>query len=44
MVLQRPDKARDAYARAVRLKPGDPALQQALADATTKAAAASPPR
>jgi cytochrome c-type biogenesis protein CcmH len=40
MVLQRPDKAREAYTRALRLKPDDPMLKQALADAT--AAAASP--
>lgn len=41
IVLHRPDKARDAFARAVQLKPDDPALKQALADAT--AAAFSPP-
>jgi cytochrome c-type biogenesis protein CcmH len=34
MVLQQPDKAREAYARAVTLKPGDAALRQALAEAT----------
>ena len=34
MVLNLPDKAKDAYARAVKLKPGDPQLKQALAEAS----------
>ncbi len=38
MVLGQPDKAREAYARAVKLKPDDPALKQALAEASTAAA------
>ena len=38
MVLQQPAKARDAYARAVTLRPGDAALAQALAEATRQAA------
>ena len=38
MVLNEPAKARQAYARAVKLKPDDPALQQALAAATLAAA------
>jgi cytochrome c-type biogenesis protein CcmH len=38
MVLHRPDKAREAYARALRLRPDDSALKQALADAATQAA------
>jgi len=33
MVLEEPGKARDAYTRAVKLRPGDAALQQALAEA-----------
>ncbi len=33
MVLSQPDKAREAYARALKLKPDDPALKQALAEA-----------
>ena len=37
MVLSRPDKAREAYARAVKLRPDDPALQQALAEAVSAA-------
>ncbi len=41
MVLHQPVKAREAYARAVRLKPDDASLQQELAEAT-KAAAAQP--
>jgi cytochrome c-type biogenesis protein CcmH len=39
MVLNQPDKAREAYSRAVKLKPGDPALARALAEASTAAAA-----
>ena len=38
MVLHRPDKARDAYARALQLRPADAALKQALADAAAQAA------
>jgi cytochrome c-type biogenesis protein CcmH len=38
MVLNQPDKAREAYARAIKLKPGDPALVQALAEAGNAAA------
>ncbi len=38
MVLNQPDKAKDAYARAVKLKPGDPQLTQALAEARAAAA------
>ena len=34
MVLQQPAKARDAYARAVKLRPDDAALSRALAEAT----------
>ena len=37
MVLNQPDKAKDAYARAVQLKPDDAQLAQALADATAAA-------
>lgn len=49
MVLQEPAKAREAYARAVRLKPDDAALKEALAEAATAAAAeagrpGAPPR
>lgn len=49
MVLGRPDQARDAYARAVKLKPDDAALKQALVDTGSAAgekpaeATASPP-
>ena len=39
MVLQQPAKARDAYARAAKLRPDDAALAQALAEATKEAAA-----
>ena len=39
MVLNQPDKAREAYARAVKLKPGDSELARALAEASTAAAA-----
>jgi cytochrome c-type biogenesis protein CcmH len=39
MVLQQPAKARDAYARAAKLRPADTALAQALADATRAAQA-----
>ena len=38
MVLHRPDKAREAYARALRLRPDDPALKQGLAAAAAQAA------
>jgi len=41
MVLQQPAKARDAYARAVKLRPDDAALSQALAEATKQAAEAA---
>ena len=37
MVLNQPDKAREAYARAVKLKPDDLALKQGLAEATEAA-------
>ncbi len=37
MVLNQPDKAREAYVRAVELKPDDPELKQALAEATAAA-------
>ena len=37
MVLNQPDKAKEAYARAVRLKPDDPELSRALADASAAA-------
>jgi cytochrome c-type biogenesis protein CcmH len=37
MVLNEPQKARDAYAHAVKLKPDDPALQQAYAEASRAA-------
>lgn len=43
MVLHRPAKARDAFAHAVRLKPDDTALRQALGEATNAAAAGSRP-
>ena len=33
LVMGERGKARDAFARAVKLRPDDPALQQALADA-----------
>jgi cytochrome c-type biogenesis protein CcmH len=42
MVLGQPTKARDAYARAVKLKPDDPALKQALAEAVAASAPAGP--
>jgi cytochrome c-type biogenesis protein CcmH len=42
MVLHQPDKAREAYARAVRLKPDDAELKQALAEASTAAAGKTP--
>jgi hypothetical protein len=38
MVLQQPAKARDAYARALKLTPGDSALRQALVEAEAAAA------
>jgi cytochrome c-type biogenesis protein CcmH len=46
MVLNQPDKARDAYARAAKLKPDDAGLKAALADATAagKPAATAPPQ
>jgi cytochrome c-type biogenesis protein CcmH len=37
MVLNQPEKAREAYARAVKLKPDDPELKQALAAASAAA-------
>ena len=37
MVLNQPDKAKEAYARALKLKPDDPQLKQALAEASTAA-------
>ncbi len=37
MVLNQPDKAREAYARAVKLKPGDPQLTRALVEASAAA-------
>ena len=37
MVLNQPDKAKDAYARAVKLKPDDAELKQALAEASAAA-------
>jgi cytochrome c-type biogenesis protein CcmH len=40
MVLHQPEKAREAYARAVKLKPDDPELKQALADASIAAGGA----
>jgi cytochrome c-type biogenesis protein CcmH len=48
MVLGQPEKAREAYTRALKLRPDDAALKQALADAGSAAAAkaagpASPP-
>lgn len=45
MVLGQPEKAREAYARALKLRPDDGALKQALADAGSAAAAkaAGPP-
>ena len=43
MVLHRPDKAREAYVRALKLRPDDPLLQQALAGATAAAAQSVPP-
>lgn len=39
MVLNQPEKARQAYARAVKLKPGDPELARALAEANSAVAA-----
>ncbi|HEV2336110.1 MAG TPA: c-type cytochrome biogenesis protein CcmI [Stellaceae bacterium] len=37
MVLNEPEKARDAYARALKLKPDDPGLKAALAEANNAA-------
>jgi cytochrome c-type biogenesis protein CcmH len=42
MVLGEPGKARDAYARAVKLRPDDPALKDALAQATAAAGVPGP--
>jgi cytochrome c-type biogenesis protein CcmH len=39
MVIERPEKARDAFARALKLRPGDTTLQQAFAAAGSAAAA-----
>lgn len=39
MVLNQPDRAREAYARAIKLKPGDAEIGRALAEASTAAAA-----
>lgn len=46
MVLQEPAKARDAYTRAVQLRPDDTALKEALsaADSAAAAAKATPPK
>ena len=46
MVLKEPQKARDAYAHALKLKPDDPALRQAHAEASRAAdgGAAQPSR
>jgi cytochrome c-type biogenesis protein CcmH len=41
MVLNRPDRAREAYARAIKLKPGDAEIGRALAEASTAAAGKS---
>jgi cytochrome c-type biogenesis protein CcmH len=41
MVLNQPDKAREAYARAVKLKPNDAQLSQALAEASAAASGQS---
>jgi cytochrome c-type biogenesis protein CcmH len=43
MVLNQPDKAKEAYARAVKLKPDDPQLGQALAEASAAAGKAGAP-
>jgi cytochrome c-type biogenesis protein CcmH len=45
MVLNQPEKARDAYARAVKLNPDDPVLKQAYAEAAAAAGSggAAPP-
>jgi cytochrome c-type biogenesis protein CcmH len=37
MVLNQPDKAKEAYVRALKLKPDDPQLKQSLAEASTAA-------
>jgi cytochrome c-type biogenesis protein CcmH/NrfG len=37
MVLNQPEKAKEAYARAVKLKPEDPQLTRALAEASAAA-------
>jgi cytochrome c-type biogenesis protein CcmH len=39
MVLKEPAKAREAYARALQLKPGDASLEQALAEAAAASGA-----
>ncbi len=44
MVLNQPDRAKDAYARAVKLKPDDPQLNQALAEASAAAARKTGPQ
>ena len=38
MVLNQPDRAREAYARAIKLKPGDAEIGRALAEASAAAA------
>lgn len=43
MVLDEPEKARDAFSHAVKLKPTDPALKQALAEADSAASAKAAP-
>jgi cytochrome c-type biogenesis protein CcmH len=43
MVLNQPDKARDAYARAVKLRPDDPGLKRAFAEATAAAGGGTAP-
>ncbi|HEV8679643.1 MAG TPA: c-type cytochrome biogenesis protein CcmI [Stellaceae bacterium] len=43
MVLNRPEKAREAYARALKLAPDDPDLKQALAEASAAATEAAAP-
>jgi cytochrome c-type biogenesis protein CcmH len=43
MVLGQPEKAREAYARALKLRPDDAALKQALADASAAARKAAVP-
>ena len=43
MVLGQPDKARDAYARAVKLKPDDQGLKQSYAEASAAAGGGNSP-